>query len=216
MKSSHRPSGAFTLIELLVVIAIIAILAALVLPNVASAFDKAKLTGALSNGKQIHQATLRMALDNAANPDPELGWPGDLAKATTNPVSSISQFVERLVDYKYLERGSLSKLFSGPNVSAYKGTGTFTGENSVYKIYLDRDSDYDTCLFLATKNFTFGQDLDAKKPFSDKGCVIVHKGGDAIQLSSKQAKNKNVGLMPGSTSQDSPGDEGASSVLSDS
>ena len=64
MRTRRQSTEAFTLIELLVVIAIIAILAALLLPALAKAKEKAYVANCLSNLKQLGMTTTMYTGDN--------------------------------------------------------------------------------------------------------------------------------------------------------
>ncbi len=65
IKPQRKAGHAFTLIELLVVIAIIAILAALLLPALAGAKDKARALQCMSNSRQLMMGWLQYANENS-------------------------------------------------------------------------------------------------------------------------------------------------------
>ena len=70
----RRARGAFTLIELLVVIAIIAILAAMLLPVLATAKERARRTQCKSNMHEVSVGALMYAMDNREKfPDDPFG-----------------------------------------------------------------------------------------------------------------------------------------------
>jgi prepilin-type N-terminal cleavage/methylation domain-containing protein/prepilin-type processing-associated H-X9-DG protein len=78
--SAGRGEAAFTLVELLVVIAIIGILAALLLPTLASAKERAKRLQCMSNLRQVNMA-LRMYADSNGEKFPQVSagrWAWDV------------------------------------------------------------------------------------------------------------------------------------------
>jgi len=184
---------AFTLIELLVVISIIAILASLAIPAITGALVEGQLTQTMSNGKQIHLATFNMASDRVTTGDNTIGWPGDLSSGTA-AITTTTDFVKTMVAGDYLKASDL-KVFAAPGITPYisaSGTdaSTFSGAtNNAFKIFLVAEQSGAGTIFLETKNFVYGTGLTVgTNPYSDKGFVIIHKGGDGAKFKKGQAK----------------------------
>jgi prepilin-type N-terminal cleavage/methylation domain-containing protein len=188
-----RSQSAFTLIEMLVVISIIAVLAAFAVPALTSALTKGQMTGTMNNGRQLYLAAQQMALDGAANSDPNLVWPGD---DSTN-LGTLNAYMTRLVQQNYLKPGDVQKLLSGPGASAAVTTGgnppnqtvTITG-TAALKVYPVADADASNVIFATSRNYTYNSALTPtagnppgpNNPFGDKGFIVQRKGGDASIL----------------------------------
>ena len=111
MKDNFRKSKGFTLVELLVVIGIIALLAALLLPVLSAAKQRAQRTTCLSNLRQINLG-VRMYADDSHDATPS---PGSAA-ATNNKMVLYSGFKELMKNYVGLKGVSSpqDRLFACP------------------------------------------------------------------------------------------------------
>ena len=191
MKSCKQ--SAFTLIEMLVVISIIAILAAFAVPALTSALTKGQMTGTMNNARQFYLAAQQMALDGAANSDPNLAWPGDYTPAVT----SLQTYVTSLVNNDYLKPGDVQKLLSAPGATCtvtytaaappVPASVALTGAAGL-KVYQVKDADSANTILAVSNNYTYNSALPSGgSPFGDKGFIVQRKGGDASILRKNNA-----------------------------
>ena len=198
----------FTLIVITLVI--------LVRPLFTSAIKRGSLTQTLNNARQVYIAGFSMAIDHGTTGDDLLGWPGDLAERKVKPVTTVSGYIERLIEGGYLSRSDMAKVLQEPGVIPWDISRPLDADrNCPFKIYRVKESDGPTTLFCASRNFTYNEGLDEKKtPYGDKGFVLFRKGGDGAVFNHKKPATSNLndlGLLPGRTdyqtrNKEEPGD----------
>ena len=128
---SARRNAGFTLIELLVVLAIIAVLAALIAPNVIGYIDDSRVTAAQADVGQIMNALKRYKLDNQRYPTAEQGLEALVTRPTAPPAPpNWRGYLDRLpgdpwgTPYQYLNPG----VYGEVDVMSYGADGAPGGE----------------------------------------------------------------------------------------
>lgn len=112
-----REQSGFSLIEIMVVVVILGILASIVIPQIMSRPDEARLVKAKQDILAIQNALYLYKLDNGSYPSTDQGLDALVKKPTTNPLPSNWKKVLPLLpkdpwgrDYLYLNPGEHAEI----------------------------------------------------------------------------------------------------------
>ncbi len=160
--------------------------------------NRQRLTHQLGKFRQIFLATFQMATDGVVQKNDALRWPGDL-KAGPNAILSVSDLLRRLLDNDYLTESDIQYITSAHGISGWNPTHPDADKNCAFKVYRVSEKDAMSTIVFATRNFTYGKDLDSKQmPYGNKAFVLIRKGGDGAVYRATQARNlEQLGLLPG-------------------
>ena len=162
------------------------ILPALLLPVIGSVQQEGKMTGTLSNGRQIFIALFSQTLEGTVT-GKDSTWPraSDFPTSTSLLTNLVGSGALK-VDYSF---------FSAPGLTPYRGTNAdlFKADNNAWCMVADlKDTDSDQTPFLFTRNLRVanlaelkgkvGALLSDELPFGGQGVAIVFKSGAAQKL----------------------------------
>lgn len=170
----QKPS-AFTLIELLVVIAIIAILAALLLPALARAKEKARRANCVNNLKQITLAYKQFALDHDSRypwqvPEADEGTQGATLRqnAWFTYYHSLSNQIE---NPKILACPSDKSAIPAEDFSARPNVGLFGLSDRAVTYFVGTDAKEESPMSFNAGDPHMGRGAGSSTPLADTGCT---------------------------------------------
>jgi len=227
MTSNRNRRRAFTLIELLVVIAIIAILAALLLPALAKAKEKARRTQCISNLKQMGLGVILWINDNdhqgppwrtkvaAGGTQPDTGskpanaWfeyaflsnEFSTPKIVTCPSDKPPKIAENWVDYVNVAYRANATSFHLNADSGYIGTSIAYDQAQQHVLFLDRNMQFDNAGASCSAGITGFERLTMRS-----GGVIVPNPVANWTNAVHGANLGNLALMDGSAQPTTRGD----------
>jgi prepilin-type N-terminal cleavage/methylation domain-containing protein len=213
LPSSRQRTAGFTLVELLTVIAIIGILAAIFIPTMGSAMDKAKRTVDQTNMREMVKAATIYAQDNDGHlPDPAtvptttltatqraLLWPGVLAKngILTDPKTYFSK-----LDVNYDSRNPPLSIINTTDVNKRSLDNSFVGKSlAVEMVGGLRSSDTPTTPIVYTRGLgTAGTWNINSGVYKDTGGFIGFLGGNVEFYANTGTANTNTAVFTSNNS----------------
>jgi len=187
MRKSHQRG--FTLVELLVVIAIIGILAALLVPTLSAAKNKARRTTCLNNLRQLNLG-IRMYADDShdASPSPGLNSP-------TNDILNLYSGYKALIK-NYVGANGVSstadKLFACPADTFYPDLFVAGGNWQLVQKSLHDEP------FLDYTSYVFNGGNNLTQTNKDKTLTISRPGLTGVKLSAVKHPSRTALLSEGS------------------
>jgi hypothetical protein len=167
-------TAAFTVVELLIVLVVAAVLLGLLFvmpPGAQERLVNGKLTGMLSNARQLHMVTVQMTLDNRGARE-GMEWTMWRSQGKTSPVSLATYFAALTNNNAYLTPNELRKLLSVPGVIRNE---PLEARNIWFKIFQFDDSAPPDQPFVTSANWRGGEISD--QLLGHKGFILFKKGG---------------------------------------